>query len=59
MFNSVSVDGDHVVIKIHKESVHALRVALKPVRVGEVTSASTQKIRDDLKNALSRVEAHR
>lgn len=48
-------EGDSVLIRIPKDQVHSLRVALQPMRAGETVSTSTQAIRDRLDKALARV----
>ncbi|MBY6005396.1 hypothetical protein KUV62_15835 [Salipiger bermudensis] len=48
-------DGDTVVIRIPRDQVHSLRVALQPMRAGETVSTSTQNIRDRLDKALAKV----
>ena len=57
MTGSITREGDMAVIRIPMAEVHALRVALKPIRVGEPTSTSAQGIRDRLDRALARLEA--
>ena len=49
--------GDLIAIIVPRSEVHALRVALKPVSVGEVTSKATQDIRDRLDKGLARIVA--
>ena len=53
---SITCDGDCAVIRIPLSDVHALRVALRPVRAGETVSLSTQAIRDNLDKALARLQ---
>lgn len=48
-------DGDTVLIRIPRDQVHSLRVALQPMRAGETVSTSTQNIRDRLDKALAKV----
>lgn len=48
-------DGDTVLIRIPRDQVHSLRVALQPMRAGETVSTSTQDIRDRLDKALAKV----
>ncbi|MCA0961169.1 hypothetical protein [Salipiger bermudensis] len=48
-------DGDTVLIRIPRDQVHSLRVALQPMRAGETVSASTQNFRDRLDKALAKV----
>ena len=52
--SGVRLDGEHVLIRLTAEQAFTLRVALKPVRVGDTTSASTQAFRDRLDKALAR-----
>lgn len=55
--NSVSREGEYVVIRIHEKDAHSLRVALRPVLQGDTTSTATQAIRENLDKALARVGA--
>ena len=52
--SGVRLDGEDVLIRLTAEQAFTLRVALQPVRVGETTSASTQRFRDRLGKALAR-----
>lgn len=57
MTGSISRDGDDVLIRIPRDQVHALRVALRPIRPGETVSVSTQNIRDRLDQGLAALQS--
>ena len=59
MTRSVTRESDSAVIRIPLSDVHALRVALQPIRAGEVTSSNTKQLREALDKALARLEATR
>ncbi|MGB0901176.1 hypothetical protein [Halocynthiibacter sp.] len=52
--SGVRRNGDDVTVTLTADQAFTLRVALKPVRVGETTSTATQKFRDRLDKALAR-----
>lgn len=52
--SGVRLDGEDVLIRLTADQAFTLRVALKPVRAGETTSASTQTFRDRMDRALAR-----
>ena len=52
--SGVRLDGDNVLIRLTAEEAFTLRVALKPVRVGETTSTPAQLFRERLDKALAR-----
>lgn len=54
---SISRDGPYAVIRVPMDEIHGLRVALMPRLAGEITSASTQGIRDRLLRGLAALEA--
>lgn len=56
---SIRRDGDYVTIRVPRTAVHGLRVALRPIRVGETTSNATQAIRDRFDKGLAIVEARK
>lgn len=51
-----STDGDDAVIRIPLDAIHTIRVAMRPMRVGDVTSNSTQRVRDAFDKALARMD---
>ena len=51
--------GDDVAIIFPRSEVHALRVALRPIRAGEATSKATQAIRDRLDKGLAKLSARK
>lgn len=59
MRGSVSREGEYAVIRVHMDDVHAFRVALKPIRAGEVTSNATQAVRDGIDKALAALVSRR
>lgn len=56
---SIQRDGGYVTIRLPFTAVHGLRVALRPIRVGEATSSATQAIRDRFDKGLAIVEARK
>lgn len=55
--SGVRVEGDYAILRIHRSELHALRVALRPIRQGETTSTATQELRDRLDKALAIAES--
>lgn len=55
--SGVRREGDDILIRLTVDQAFTLRVALRPVRVGETTSTSTQSFRDRLDKALARALA--
>lgn len=56
LVGSASVDGDFVVLRIHRDNIHSLRVALQPIQQGATTPLSTQNVRDQFDKALAKVQ---
>ncbi len=56
LIGSASIDGEFAVLRIHRDNIHSLRVAMQPIRQGETTSRSTQNVRDQFDKALAKVQ---
>ena len=55
--NTVSKDGDHLLIRIHKDDAHSLCVALQECPCKMTKSHATAKIRKSLREGLARAGA--
>lgn len=57
MSNSVTKDGEYVVIRVHQDDAHGLRVALAPCPCKAPKSNATAAIRERLRRALGTASA--